>query len=64
MPYPDGTPLAEEDARTARTWLKPGPYEGDFLDTFQSAVVDALRGVAYAVLAVYGELEAARRDRV
>lgn len=60
MPYPNGNPTGEEHAAKARQLLTPGYSEGDHLDHFQCAVVDAVRGVGHALLALVDEHEAHR----
>jgi predicted N-formylglutamate amidohydrolase len=47
---------AADHAADALVMLKPQPYEGDDLDTYQSAQIDALRAIALAVLALRADL--------
>jgi hypothetical protein len=63
MTYPNGTPTPDDHRVEALEKIEALPEEAAALSSAESAVIDALRGLTHAVLAVAGELEALREAR-
>ena len=62
MAYPDGTPTGDDHAEKARKLLEPMTNEGDSLDTAQLVMLDALRGIGHALLAIHAEHQTRRAE--